>query len=48
MKSGYIPENLSNTLVRREEFQTGHRVLAIPPVSDQLWQDAWAEFKAGA
>jgi spermidine/putrescine transport system substrate-binding protein len=48
MKAGYIPHNLANTLVKREDFQTGKRILAISPESDQLWQDAWAEFKAGA
>jgi spermidine/putrescine transport system substrate-binding protein len=47
MKAGYIPQNLANTLVRRTDFQTGKRILAIPPAADQLWQDAWAEFKAG-
>jgi spermidine/putrescine transport system substrate-binding protein len=47
MKAGYIPKNLANTLVRKEDFQTGQRVLAIPPAADQLWQDAWAGFKAG-
>jgi spermidine/putrescine transport system substrate-binding protein len=47
MKAGYIPKNLSNTLVRQSDFQTGQRILAIPPDADQLWQDTWAEFKAG-
>jgi spermidine/putrescine transport system substrate-binding protein len=48
MKAGYIPKNLAGTLVRQSDFQTGQRILAIPPEADQLWQDAWAEFKAGA
>jgi spermidine/putrescine transport system substrate-binding protein len=48
MKAGYIPKNLANTLVRQSDFQTGKRILAIPPEADQMWQDAWAEFKAGA
>lgn len=47
MKAGYIPKNLANTLVRQSDFQSGQRILAIPPEADQLWQDAWAEFKAG-
>jgi spermidine/putrescine transport system substrate-binding protein len=47
MKAGYIPQNLANTLVRQEDFDTGQRVLAIPPSADQLWQDAWAAFQAG-
>jgi spermidine/putrescine transport system substrate-binding protein len=47
MKAGYIPKNLSNTLVRQADFQSGQRILALPPEADQLWQDAWAQFKAG-
>jgi spermidine/putrescine transport system substrate-binding protein len=47
MKAGYIPKNLANTLVRQSDFQTGRRILALPPEADQVWQDAWAQFKAG-
>ena len=47
MKAGYIPRNLANTLVTRKDFQTGQRVLAIPPEADAMWQEAWSEFKAG-
>jgi hypothetical protein len=47
MKRGYIPRNLANTLVTRQDFQTGQRVLAIPPEADAIWQEAWSEFKAG-
>jgi spermidine/putrescine transport system substrate-binding protein len=47
LKAGYIPKNLSNTLVTEDEFKTGQRVLAIPPAADQMWQDAWAQFQAG-
>ena len=47
MKAGYIPRNLANTLVRQSDFSSGRRILALPPEADQLWQDAWAQFKAG-
>jgi spermidine/putrescine transport system substrate-binding protein len=47
LKSGYIPKNLSNTLVSEDDFKTGQRVLAIPAAADQMWQDAWASFQAG-
>ncbi|MBI2237076.1 MAG: spermidine/putrescine ABC transporter substrate-binding protein [Actinobacteria bacterium] len=47
MQAGYIPENLSMTLVRESDFETGVPILPVIPEVDQLYQDAWAEFKSG-
>ena len=48
VSAGYVPENLSTTVVRREDFQSGLYQLELPPDVDAMWQDAWAEFKTGA
>ena len=47
-KAGYIAQNLVTTLVTEEDFAAGQPVLALPPQIDQIWQDEWARFKAGA
>ena len=47
LDAGYIPENLKNTLVTEADFAAGQPVLALPPEVDQIYQDVWAEFKAG-
>ncbi len=48
LKSGYIPPNLENTLVAEEDFAQGQPVAPLSPADDQVWQDEWARFKAGA
>lgn len=48
VEAGYIPENLASTVTRPEDFQVGFWQLELPPEVDGMWQDAWAEFKAGA
>ncbi len=47
LEAGYIPENLSNTLVSEEDFAKGQPVLPLSPADDQLYQDEWARFKSG-
>ena len=47
LKAGYIPEHLKNTLVTEADFAAGQPVLALPPEVDSIYQDVWAEFKAG-
>jgi spermidine/putrescine transport system substrate-binding protein len=47
LDAGYIPDNLNTTIVQPEDFETAQYISALPPDADQLWQDAWAEFKAG-
>jgi spermidine/putrescine transport system substrate-binding protein len=48
VSAGYVPESLSTTVVRREDFQSGLYQLELTPDVESLWQDAWAEFKTGA
>ncbi len=48
LKAGYIPPNLDNTLVAEEDFAQGQPVAPLSPADDQVWQDEWARFKAGA
>jgi len=47
LAAGYIPDNLKSTLVTAQDFEAGKPIIALPPDVDQLWQDVWAEFKAG-
>ncbi|HYF12090.1 MAG TPA: spermidine/putrescine ABC transporter substrate-binding protein [Actinomycetota bacterium] len=47
LERGFIPENLRTTLVTEQHFVDGRQILELPPEADQLWQDAWAQFKAG-
>ncbi|MGE5459466.1 MAG: ABC transporter substrate-binding protein [Solirubrobacterales bacterium] len=47
-KAGYVPPNLVSTLVTESDFAAGQPVLALPAEIDQIWQDEWGRFKAGA
>lgn len=47
LDTGYIPDNLQTTIVTLEEFGSGQYISGLPPEADQLWQDAWAQYKAG-
>jgi spermidine/putrescine transport system substrate-binding protein len=40
--------NLKSTIVTEEDFEIGKRAIGLPVDVDSLWQDAYAEFKAGA
>jgi spermidine/putrescine transport system substrate-binding protein len=46
--NGYIPANLSNSVVVRSDFEQGHTFYEVSPSTDALWQTNWARFKAGA
>jgi spermidine/putrescine transport system substrate-binding protein len=48
LEAGFIPENLGSTVVRREDFQSGYYQVELEPEVEQLWQDAWSDFKSGA
>jgi spermidine/putrescine transport system substrate-binding protein len=48
VKDGLIPENLKTAVVRESDFQKGSQQLELSPAGFTLWQNAWAEFKAGA
>jgi spermidine/putrescine transport system substrate-binding protein len=43
----YIPENLTSAVVRESDFDNGYQELELSPDGQKLWQNAWAEFKAG-
>lgn len=45
---GYVPENLTTAVVRREWFAQGYRLLELPPDTDAAWHQVWQRFKAGA
>jgi spermidine/putrescine transport system substrate-binding protein len=40
--------NLKSTIVTEEDFDIGKRATGLPVEIDSIWQDAYAEFKAGA
>jgi spermidine/putrescine transport system substrate-binding protein len=44
---GVVPENLSAAIVRESDFDKGYPELELSPEAAVLWQNAWAEFKAG-
>lgn len=48
VSEGVVPETLSTAVVRETDFQTGYLLLELDPEAFVTWQNAWAEFKAGA
>ena len=44
---GYIPENLMNAVVRREDLDSGLTFYETEPSTEALWRQNWARFKAG-
>lgn len=48
LDKGNIPDSLQTTLVTGEDFATGQQLQRLSAQGDQMWQDAWAEFIAGA
>ena len=45
----YVPATMPNAVVLESDLtQTGLRLHELSPAGDQLWQDAWQEFSAGA
>jgi spermidine/putrescine transport system substrate-binding protein len=47
-ENGYIPENLTSSVVGPDDFDSGHTFYEVTPEVDALWTSEWAEFKAGA
>ena len=45
---GVVPPNLKTAVVREQDFIKGNQPLELSPDGQTLWQNAWAEFKAGA
>ena len=48
VETGDVPPNLKTAVVRESDFDTGYFQLELTPTGQTLWQNAWAEFKAGA
>jgi spermidine/putrescine transport system substrate-binding protein len=48
ISDGFIPENLAAAVVREEDFDKANLLLELSPEGRVLWQNVWAEFKAGA
>jgi len=44
---GVVPANLKTAVVRQSDFDTGYVQTELTPSGQTLWQNAWAEFKAG-
>jgi spermidine/putrescine transport system substrate-binding protein len=42
-----VPANLRTAVVRESDFDTGYFQGELTPAGAKLWQNAWAEFKAG-
>jgi spermidine/putrescine transport system substrate-binding protein len=42
-----VPPFLASCVVRPEDFDKGEILLELDPDTDTIWQDAWAQFKAG-
>jgi spermidine/putrescine transport system substrate-binding protein len=47
VKDGVVPPNLRTAVVRESDFKRGYFELELTPSGQKLWQNAWAEFKAG-
>jgi spermidine/putrescine transport system substrate-binding protein len=45
---GYVVPNLETAIVTNGNFDTGERLLVLPPEVDARWQRAWSDFKSGA
>ena len=45
---GVVPPNLKTAIVRESDFDRGYQQTELTPTGQTLWQNAWAEFIAGA
>ena len=45
---GLVPAHLDTTVIRPEDFDTGHQLLQLSLAGERLWDDAWSTFTAGA
>jgi len=47
VKDGVVPPSLRSAIVRQSDFDRGYVQTELTPTGQTLWQNAWAEFKAG-
>jgi spermidine/putrescine transport system substrate-binding protein len=45
---GYVPEHLSDSIVRERDFEIGVQLLQLSREGEKIWDDAWSEFTTGA
>ena len=45
---GLVPAHLDTTVIRPEDFETGHQLLQLSLAGERMWDDAWSQFTAGA
>jgi spermidine/putrescine transport system substrate-binding protein len=43
-----VPPHLDTTVIRPEDFERGHQLLQLSLAGEQLWDNAWSTFTAGA
>lgn len=48
VEEGLVLPNLEPAIVTEADLKAGVRQLTLPPDTDALWQQVWAEFKSGA
>jgi spermidine/putrescine transport system substrate-binding protein len=44
----YVPVHLEAAVIRPEDFDRGQQLLQLSLAGEQLWDDAWSQFTAGA
>jgi spermidine/putrescine transport system substrate-binding protein len=47
VSDGLVPPHLDTTVIRPEDFETGHQLLQLTLAGERLWDDAWSRFTAG-
>lgn len=47
IKDGLIPDNLTNAVIRADDFAKGLAFYETSPAIDELWQNEWSRFQAG-
>jgi spermidine/putrescine-binding protein len=47
VSQGYIPANLTSTIVRESDFNRGVTIDALTTQGQATWENAWSTFKAG-
>jgi len=45
---GYVPEHLSDAIVREADFDKGVQLLQLSRDGEAMWDNAWSKFTAGA
>ena len=47
IKQGLIPKSLESAVVRPDQFGTNQELLQLTVEGERLWDQAWAQFRAG-